>query len=70
MDHFVAVDLLPMLGSLYSWAIKRPLSEVAGKAGVCRAREGMKEAQVNQHVLGLASNQGCGLGAVRDVPPF
>lgn len=44
MGHFVAVDLLSVLGSPYSWAIKRAPSEVIGKAGSCRGRAGVKEA--------------------------
>lgn len=44
MGHFVAVDLLSVLGSLYCWAIESALSKVIGKAGVCRERAGVKEA--------------------------
>lgn len=44
MGHFVAVDLLSVLGSPYRWAIKRTLPKDIGKAGVCRERAGMKEA--------------------------
>lgn len=36
VGYFVRVDLLSVLGSLYSWAFKRALSEVIGEVGVCR----------------------------------
>lgn len=35
MGHFVAVDLPSVLGSWYCWAIKRTLSKVIGKVGMC-----------------------------------
>lgn len=71
MGHFAAIDLLSVLGSPQCWAIRPTLAEVIGKAGACRERAGVKEAQVKHTtLLGAAVGGGYGSGTANVVPMF